>query len=164
MILADEAADPERVALDLMIEAEHGPDSTTFLVTPSAALAEAVAERVAKLVGRLGDQRRDYVETVLGTNGGLLVARDMPDAIAFANEFAPEHLQIASATPWDVAGQITNAGEILLGQDAPFSMANFMIGVNAVLPTGGNACSASALGVMDYMKRISVAHLTRRGL
>ena len=86
-----------------------------------------------------------------------------PDAVAFTNEFAPEHLQIAASTPWDLAGQVTNAGEILLGQDAPFSMANFMIGVNAVLPTGGKACSASALGVMDYMKRISVAHLTREG-
>ena len=163
MILADDTADPERVALDLMIEAEHGPDSTTYLVTPSADLAETVADRVADLVGRLSEQRRDYVNTVLGTNGGLLVAGDMADAVAFTNEFAPEHLQIAASTPWDLAGQVTNAGEILLGQDAPFSMANFMIGVNAVLPTGGKACSASALGVMDYMKRISVAHLTREG-
>ena len=163
LILADDTADAERVALDLMIEAEHGPDSTTYLVTPSPELAKAVADRVVDLAGRLGEQRRSYVTTVLGQNGGLLVARDMDDAIAFTNEFAAEHLQIASASPWELAARIVNAGEILLGQDAPFSMANFMIGVNAVLPTGGKARSASALGVMDYIKRISIAHLTREG-
>ena len=163
MVLADEGADIERLALDLMIEAEHGPDSTTFLVTLSESAAAAVAGRIVELAERLGEQRRDYVTTVFSRNGGLLVARDLDDAIAFANEFAAEHLQIACANPWDVAARIVNAGEILLGQDAPFSMANFMIGVNAVLPTGGKARSASALGVMDYIKRMSVAHLTREG-
>ncbi len=163
LILADDTADAERVALDLMIEAEHGPDSTTYLVTPSFDLANAVADRIVDLAGQLGEQRRAYVTTVLGQNGGLLVSRDIDDAIAFTNEFAAEHLQIASSTPWDLAARIVNAGEILLGQDAPFSMANFMIGVNAVLPTGGKARSASALGVMDYIKRISIAHLTRQG-
>jgi histidinol dehydrogenase len=163
MVLADADADVERLALDLMIEAEHGPDSTTFLVTPSERVAQAVADRIAALADQLGEQRRSYVETVFSENGGLVVARDMDDAIAFANEFAAEHLQIASKQPWDVAARIVNAGEILLGQDAPFSMANFVIGVNAVLPTGGKARSASALGVMDYIKRISVAHVTPVG-
>ena len=155
LVLADGTADAERVALDLMVEAEHGPDSTTFLVTPSDKLAGAVADRIAELVQRLGEQRRAYVTTVLSENGGLLIARDMDDAIAFANEFAAEHLQIASSSPWDLAAHIVNAGEILLGQEAPFSMANFMIGVNAVLPTCGKARNASALGVMDLYQ----AHL-----
>jgi len=163
MILADDTADLYRVALDLLIEAEHGADSTTFLVTWDDALARTVAGHLNDLFGRLGAERRSYAAEALGVNGGLIVAADRGDALAFVNAFAAEHLQIASAHPRDYLDEIVNAGEILLGQDAPFSMANFMIGVNAVLPTGGKAATHSALGVMDYIKRQSIAELTPQG-
>ena len=163
MVLADETADPRRAALDLLIEAEHGPDSTTFLVCWDEGFANLVADHVVDFLGRLGPERRDWAGLALGENGGLVVARDGEDAIAFANEFAAEHLQIASTRAWDWVPRIVNAGELLLGQDAPFSMANFMIGVNAVLPTGGMAATHSALGVMDYMKRQSIADVSATG-
>ncbi len=163
MVLADETADPYRAALDLLVEAEHGPDSTTFLVCWDQAFAEAVADHVVTLLGRLGAERAEWAGLALGVNGGLVVARDGEDAVAFANEFAPEHLQIASTRAWDWVPCIVNAGELLLGQDAPFSMANFMIGVNAVLPTGGMAATHSALGVLDYMKRQSIADVSAGG-
>lgn len=163
MVLADETADPRRAALDLLIEAEHGPDSTTFLVCWDEGFANLVADHVVDFLGRLGPERRDWAGLALGWNGGLVVARDGDDAVAFANAFAPEHLQIASTRAWDWVPQIVNAGELLLGQDAPFSMANFMIGVNAVLPTGGMAATHSALGVMDYMKRQSIADVSATG-
>lgn len=163
MVLADETADPYRAALDLLVEAEHGPDSTTFLVCWDEAFAEAVAGHVVTLLGRLGAERAEWAGLALGVNGGLVVARDGEDAVAFANEFAPEHLQIASTRAWDWVPSIVNAGELLLGQDAPFSMANFMIGVNAVLPTGGMAATHSALGVLDYMKRQSIADVSAGG-
>jgi len=163
MVLADETADPFRVALDLLVEAEHGPDSTTFLVCMNEAFARTVADHVVVLLDRLGPERREWAGLALGVNGGLLVARDSADAVAFINEFAPEHLQIASTRAWDWVPCIVNAGELLLGQDAPFSMANFMIGVNAVLPTGGMAATHSALGVLDYMKRQSIADVSAGG-
>ncbi len=163
MILADDTADIDRLALDLLIEAEHGDDSTVFLVTWNEAIARAAATSVRRHLERLPPLRRDYAMAALGTNGGLAVARDRGDALAFVNAFAPEHLQIASRCPRDYLGSIVNAGEILLGQETPFSMANFMIGVNAVLPTGGRAATHSALGVMDFLKRQSIAELTAEG-
>ncbi len=163
MVLVDETADLRRVALDLLIEAEHGDDSTTFLVTWDAGLAETVAGHLVELLDRLGPERGGYAAQALGVNGGLVVAAGRDDALAFVNAFAAEHLQIASTRARDYLDAIVNAGEVLLGQEAPFSMANFMIGVNAVLPTGGKAATHSALGVMDYIKRQSIAELTREG-
>ena len=163
VVFADDTADVARAALDLLIEAEHGDDSTVFLVTWNDKFAEAVADAVSGHLETLSRERRRYACAALGTNGGLVVARDAGDALDFVNAFAPEHLQIASQRPRAWLDAISNAGEILLGQDAPFSMANYMIGVNAVLPTGGKAASRSALGVMDFLKRQSVAELTPAG-
>lgn len=163
VVFADDTADVARVALDLLIEAEHGDDSTVFLVTWNDKFAEAVADAVSGHLEALSRERRRYACAALGANGGLVVARDAGDALDFVNAFAPEHLQIASRRPRAWLDAISNAGEILLGQDAPFSMANYMIGVNAVLPTGGKAASRSALGVMDFLKRQSVAELTPAG-
>ena len=163
VVFADDTADVARVALDLLIEAEHGDDSTVFLVTWNDDFAKAVADAISGHLETLSRERRRYACAALGANGGLVVARDAGDALDFVNAFAPEHLQIASQRPRAWLDAISNAGEILLGQDAPFSMANYMIGVNAVLPTGGKAASRSALGVMDFLKRQSVAELTPAG-
>ncbi|MCE2518670.1 MAG: histidinol dehydrogenase [Alphaproteobacteria bacterium] len=163
VVFADDTADVGRVALDLLIEAEHGDDSTVFLVTWNDEFAEAVADAICGHLENLSRERRHYARAALGTNGGLVIAGDAGDALDFVNAFAPEHLQIASRRPRAWLDAISNAGEILLGQDAPFSMANYMIGVNAVLPTGGKAASRSALGVMDFLKRQSIAELTPAG-
>lgn len=163
VVFADDTADVGRVVLDLLIEAEHGDDSTVFMVTWNDEFAEAVAEAISGHLENLSRARRHYARAALGTNGGLVVAGDAGDVIDFVNAFAPEHLQIASRWPRAWLDAISNAGEILLGQDAPFSMANYMIGVNAVLPTGGKAASRSALGVMDFLKRQSIAELTPAG-
>lgn len=163
VVFADDTADVGRVALDLLIEAEHGDDSTVFLVTWNDEFAEAVADGISGHLENLSRERRCYARAALGANGGLVIAGDAGEALDFVNAFAPEHLQIASRRPRAWLDAISNAGEILLGQDAPFSMANYMIGVNAVLPTGGKAASRSALGVMDFLKRQSIAELTPAG-
>lgn len=163
LVLADGGADPERCALDLLVESEHGADSTCFLVTPDERLAQAVATRVPELWRRLSPERRRYSQAALVDNGGIVIAGDMDEAIDFANAFAPEHLQIASAEPRRWLDRIEDAGEILIGQGTPFSFANYVVGVNAVLPTGGRARAASALGVADFLKRVSVAEVTERG-
>jgi histidinol dehydrogenase len=163
LIIADESADVRLLALDLMIEAEHGPDSQALLVTPNAACARAVAELLPRLVAELPEPRRSYVTAVMAGYGGIIEARDMAEAAEIANAVAPEHLQIATRDPLETLTLIRDAGEILLGQHTPFSMANYAIGANAVLPTGGKARTASPLSVRDFMKYSSLACLTGPG-
>jgi histidinol dehydrogenase len=163
MILADGTADPYRLALDLLIEAEHGPDSQALLVTDNAAVAKAVADLLPGLAAELPEPRRGYVTTVLENYGGIILAGSMEEAAEIADAVAPEHLQIATAEPLQALSLVHNAGEFLLGQNTPFSLANYAIGANAVLPTGGKARTCSALSVRDFMKFSSVASLTEAG-
>ena len=164
MILADSSADPWRLALDLIIEAEHGPDSQALLVTDSEATASEVARVLPGLVGELPEPRSSYVTAVLENYGGIILAGGMDEAAAIADAVAPEHLQIATTDPLRTLSLVRNAGEILLGQNTPFSLANYAIGANAVLPTGGRARTCSALSVRDFMKFSSIACLTSVGL
>ena len=163
MIIADAGADPWKVALDLCIEAEHGLDSQALLVTPSRSVAEAVAEIVPEIVGALPEPRKGFVEGVLGNYGGILLCEDLNEAVEIANRFASEHLQIQTADPWATASAIRNAGEILIGENIPFSMANYATGANAVLPTGGWAHTYSPVSVHDFVKRSSIVHVTPQG-
>ena len=163
MIVADDSADPRLLALDLIIEAEHGPDSQALLVSASAACGKAVAELLPRLVAELPEPRRSYVTEVLANYGGIIKARDEAEALAIVNAVAPEHLQIATADPLATLSGVQNAGEILLGQHTPFSLANYAIGANAVLPTGGKAKTASPLSVRDFLKYSSVAYVTADG-
>ena len=163
MILADASADPRRLALDLIIEAEHGADSQALLVTDSEICARAVAALLPDLVASLPQPRSDYVTRVLENYGGIILARDGEEAAEIANAIAPEHLQIATREPLETLSAIQSAGEVLLGQNTPFSLANYAIGANAVLPTGGKAKTSSPLSVRDFLKYTSVASLTAHG-
>lgn len=164
IILADSTAKPEIVALDLLIEAEHGPDSSAFLVTDSPDLALAVRRYIPELWSKMGTQRAGFTQAVLsGPRGGILLAKDMEDAVRFANDYAPEHLEVLSDEPMDYLGQLHHAGEILLGENTPITLGNFVIGPNCVLPTGGHARTWSPLSVLDFTKRTSIAHVTRKG-
>ncbi len=164
IILADASADPKLAALDLLIEAEHGPDSSAFLVTDSLALAKAARAHIPTLWQGMGAQRAGFTRTVLGgPRGGIVVAPDMAEAVRFVNDYAPEHLEVLCEEPEDYLGQLQHAGEILLGPHTPITLGNFVIGPNCVLPTGGHARSWSPLSVHDFMKRTSLAKVTRRG-
>ncbi len=163
IVLADESPNPHTVALDLLIEAEHGSDSSALLITPSTELAQAVASLLPGLVERIPEPRRSFVADVLSGYGGILLTRDMETAISVVNEFAPEHLQIRTREPFATLQAIRNAGEILLGEHTPFSAANYAIGANAVLPTGGRARTWSPVSVRDFVKYSSVVYATRAG-
>ena len=161
IVFADASADPRLAAADLMIEAEHGPDSSAFLVTADRALAETVADRLPRLWAALGETRRGYVEAVLcGPRGGVVLAPDVEAACAFINGYAPEHLEVLSAEPFAHLPRLKHAGEILLGARTPITLGNFVIGPNCVLPTGGQARTHGPLSVFDFMKRTSIAHVT----
>jgi len=164
IILADESADGELAALDLIIESEHGPDSSAFLVTPSRRVAEAARAALVRFWAQMDPGRAAFSRAVLGgAHGGIVLTRDFDHAIAFANAYAPEHMEILAAEPMAVLGRIRNAGEVLLGPHSPISLGNYVLGPNAVLPTGGRARTASPLSVFDFMKRMSVAYVTADG-
>jgi histidinol dehydrogenase len=164
IVLADSSINPALAALDLLIEVEHGFDSSGYLVTWDTSLAEAARKALPGFIERLGEERRAYASTVLsGPMGGIILARDEDDAIAFINDYAPEHLQILSRTPERYAEKIRHAGEILLGEHAPSTLANFVVGPSHVLPTGGWARTGSALSVHDFLKRTSLVKVTREG-
>src|SRR5918995_1241163 len=132
VVLADGGADPERLAADLLIEAEHGTDTSVVLLTTRAALGE---------------------------NGGAVVVDTLDEAVAIVNRYAPEHLQVAVPDDRvdDVVEGIVNAGEILIGQHTPFSAANFVIGCPASLPTSGFAHVSSGITAATFLKRTAVA-------
>ena len=161
IVFADAGADQHLAAADLMIEAEHGPDSSAFLVTADRALAEAAAGHLPRLWAALGETRRGYVEAVLcGPRGGIVLAPDVEAAYAFVNDYAPEHLEVLSDAPFAHLEHLKHAGEILLGAKTPITLGNFVIGPNCVLPTGGQARTHGPLSVFDFMKRTSIAHVT----
>ena len=164
VIFADDSVDGRLAALDLLIEAEHGADSSAFLITTSAEVAEAALAALPGYWREMSPQRVEYTKAVLGSpRGGILLARDAEEAIAFINDYAPEHLEILSREPFAYLGRIANAGEILLGEHTPSTLGNFVLGPNHVLPTGGWAKTASPLSVFDFMKRTSIGYVTRSG-
>ena len=164
IVLCDDSADPEVAARELLVEAEHGPDSAALLVTSSSAVADAVERLVPGLAARLPDWRREFVEAVLGGYGGIVVASSLDDAIAFSNEYAPEHLHVLAREPFEVLSRLEHAGEVLLGESTSIAFGNYAIGLNAILPTGGFARGYSCVGVPDFMKRSSFAQVTDEGV
>src|SRR5271157_2026069 len=160
IILADDSADPLTAVTDLLIEAEHGPDSSAYLVTTDESLAKKALELIPLLVSALPDQRRGFCEAVFKSNGGVVLAENLEQAVEFINGFAPEHLQILTRNPHETLEMIKYAGEALLGPFTPGTLANYSIGPNAILPTSGFARTASALSVRDFTRRMSFAHVT----
>lgn len=157
--IADDSADPARLAADLLIEAEHGTDSCTLLVTTSAALAAATDAELETQIAALPAPRAEAARTSLGTNGGCVLVDDLAQAADVANAFAPEHLQVAVAAEAEdeLVGALVHAGEILLGQHTPFSAANFVIGCPASLPTNGFARVSSGITAEAFLKRTAIA-------
>jgi histidinol dehydrogenase len=163
IILADEETDPRIAALDLLIEAEHGPDSASLLVTHCQELADKIPALVGEFLKQLPKERRLYVEKVLNTYGGIILTENMEESILFINEYAPEHLEVLTREPFSILPRLKNAGEILLGPHTPITLCNFVLGPNAVLPTGSFAKTYSGVSVHDFLKRSSFAYVNRSG-
>ncbi|MBC7809801.1 MAG: histidinol dehydrogenase [Burkholderiales bacterium] len=163
IILTDEHADPRLAALDLLVEAEHGPDSAALLVTHSRAVAEQALEILPEYIAELPEWRRNFVNNVLSNYGGVLLTGSLQESIDFVNEYAPEHLEVLTADPFITLNKIKNAGEILLGHLTPIPTANYCLGLNAILPTGRFARSFSSVSVFDFLKRTGVGYLSREG-
>jgi histidinol dehydrogenase len=163
LVLADDSASPDHVAADLLAQAEHGSgDECAVLLTPSAPLAAAVRDAINRQLPRL--PRRADIAKVLRRRGALVVVRDLDEAVALAEEVAPEHLELMIRSPQRLARRIRNAGAIFVGQYAPAPLGDYVAGPNHVLPTGGSARFFSPLGVYDFVKRTSIVSASKRGL
>jgi histidinol dehydrogenase len=149
--------------LDLLVEAEHGPDSAALLVTHSREVAEAALKILPEYIAELPEWRQKFVNNVLSNYGGVLLTRSLEESIAFTNEYAPEHLELLTQEPFVTLNQIKNAGEILLGHMTPIPTANYALGLNAILPTGGFARTFSSVSVWDFLKRTGVGYLSKQG-
>jgi histidinol dehydrogenase len=164
IILADDSVSGKLAGLDLLIESEHGPDSSAYLVTWSRRVAEEALAAIPEYWKQMGELRFGYSSAVLGgAMGGIVLARDENDALAFCNEYAPEHLEVLSKEPFNYLGRLEHAGEILLGEHTPTTLGNYVIGPNHCLPTSGWARTSSAVSVFDFLKRTSIAYVTSRG-
>ena len=166
LVIADHTADPERLASDLLIEAEHGTDSSVVLVSTSEDLLDAVDDALERQLSDLPAVRAEAARASLGPNGGAVLVDGLGEAVEVANVYAAEHLQVAvdPRRADEVVDAIENAGEILIGQDTPFSAANFVIGCPASLPTSGFAHVSSGITVNACLKRTAVARANEAAL
>lgn len=162
IIFADDTVHGGLAALDVLIEAEHGPDSSAYIVTHSRRLAEEALAALPEHWSRMSEQRVEFSRKVLtGRFGGIILTASVEDSIDFVNAYAPEHLEILSTDPFSHLGRITEAAEILMGPYTPVSIANFGLGPNAVLPTSRWARTWGPLSTHDFLKRSSVGYVTR---
>lgn len=162
LVLAGPPADPHRVALDLITQAEHGPDSPAILVTTDPVFADAVEAAVNDLLATA--LRRDILLRSLGEHGRIVLAPDLDAAIDFANDYGPEHCSVDVEPLEPTVERIRNAGSLFVGPWAPESAGDYATGANHVLPTGGLARSSGGLAVEDYGKFLQVQRITREGL
>ncbi len=163
LVIADGSANPAYVAADLLAQAEHGSgDECAVLLTPVRALAVAVQHEVERQLRAL--PRRANIARVLRRRGALVVVRDLDEAVAVADQVAPEHLEVMVVRPQPWVARLRNAGAIFVGPFAPAPLGDYLAGPNHVLPTGGTARFFSPLGVYDFVKRTSVISASRAGL
>jgi histidinol dehydrogenase len=163
IILADEHADARLAALDLLVEAEHGAESAAILVTHSREIAERALDLLPQYIAELPAWRQNFVNNVLSHYGGVLLTESIDQSIGFVNAYAPEHLEVLTADPFVTLQKLNNAGEILLGSYTPIPTANYCLGLNAILPTGGFARSFSSVSVWDFLKRTGIGFSSREG-
>lgn len=162
LVYADATADPALVAADLVSQAEHSPDTICGLVTTSERLASQVRSEVDGIVK--GIARADIVAASIRENGFAAICRDEKSCIEFANEFAPEHLEIITKKPAAIAKKIESAGLVLIGPDSPSSASDYALGSNHVLPTMGFGKSRASLSVLDFVKITNRVQVSRAGL
>ena len=161
LVLADEFASAELAAADLLAQAEHDVLATPILVTTSLAFAEAVA---AQVEAQLPSLEREAIARAAIARGGAVVARNLEDAMALANEFAPEHLCLLVRDPAALLPLVRNAGGVFLGESSPEVLGDYNAGPSHVMPTGGSARFASPLSVLDFLRITSVVGLAEDDL
>jgi histidinol dehydrogenase len=150
LVIADDSCDPRRVALEMLAQAEHDPSAAVLAVVLDADTASLIMRAVDSALSC--QPRRDIIVSALASRGGVVVADSLDDAIAFTNEYAPEHLLIATRSEDTVLDRCRNAGTIFIGASSSVSFGDYLTGANHVLPTGGLARAYSGLSVLDFFR------------
>jgi histidinol dehydrogenase len=162
LVLADDSANPQLIALDMISQAEHGADSVAGLITTSEKLATEVQSCVTKIA--TSASRKEIISEALEEYGFIITCDGIEEAVELANVFAPEHLEVMTKAPMEVAEKITSAGLILLGPYSPVSLSDYGSGTNHVLPTGGFGHAFSGLSALDFARRVSIVESSKQGL
>jgi histidinol dehydrogenase len=162
VVVADGSVPPAWAAIDVLLQAEHGPDGLAWLLTWDEVCADAVADEVARLVPR--SSRREHLEATLAEGGYVVLCDDAEQALAVSNAIAPEHLELLVADPDALLPLVRHAGAVFCGPWAPASVGDYLAGPNHVLPTFGSARFAGALRVDDFLTHIHVVSLDADGL
>lgn len=159
VVIADETADPEFIVMDMFAQAEHDPDASAVLITPSASLASAVLESAERLIGSM--KRRDVIADALKHNGAIVIVNDLREACEVSNMIAPEHLELHVQHSWDILPDLRHAGAIFMGSYSCETIGDYYAGPNHTLPTNGTARFFSPLSVRDFVKHTSIISYSR---
>lgn len=158
LIVADRTADPSFLAADLMSQAEHDKMASAILLTTSVDIAKSTAHEIEKQIKTL--ERQNIIEESLENYGEIIVCEDLEQALKFANELAPEHLELCISEPLKYIGKVDNAGSVFLGNFSPEPLGDYYAGPNHVLPTSGTARFFSPLSVDSFIKKSSFIYYT----
>lgn len=153
-VLADESANPHHLAIDLLSQAEHDEMASSILITPVQRIADETAKEIQAWLKKL--PREEIARKSIEERGAIIVTEDMEEAIRLMNLIAPEHLEVATANPFELLASIRHAGAIFLGHNTPEAIGDYVAGPNHTLPTGGTARFYSPLGVENFMKKSSI--------
>ncbi len=158
VIVADDSANPTWVAADMMAQAEHTA-GTALLITPSRKLADEVGASLQALVAALPEPNRSDIGESFASRSGCVIAEDLLEAVALADDYAPEHLCLSVKDPWAWVGRISNAGGVFVGEHSFEVLGDYAAGPSHVMPTGGTARFAPPLNVLDFMRVMNVIAL-----
>ncbi|WP_024955321.1 histidinol dehydrogenase [Sulfurospirillum arcachonense] len=161
-ILADESADTNFLAIDLLSQAEHDEMASSILITPSQRIADETSKKVYEWLEKLN--RKDIAMASIKDRGAIIVTKDMDEAIELMNEIAPEHLEVMTEHPFDLLPTIKHAGAIFMGRYTPEPIGDYIAGPNHTLPTGGTAKFYSPLGVENFIKKSSIISMSKEGI
>jgi len=162
LVWADDKANPRYLACDLLSQAEHDVRASAILITTSSSLAEKVKEEIEQELKDLN--RREIIQEALRNQGKLIIAEDEEIILEFINNFAPEHLELQIENPWQILGEIKNAGAIFVGAYSPEPLGDYWAGPNHILPTSGGAKCFSPLSVADFTKKSSLIFYDQENL
>ena len=161
-ILADDSANANHIAIDLLSQAEHDEMASSILITPSQELADSVKVEIQKWLEKL--PRKDIAKKSIDERGAIIVTKDMNEAIELMNQIAPEHLEVATMSPFELLPYIKHAGAIFLGHNTPEAIGDYVAGPNHTLPTGSTAKFYSPLGVENFMKKSSIISFSKEAI
>lgn len=162
LVIADGKSDPAFVAADLLSQAEHDKNASAVLVTDSEDLANKVATEIENQLSLLS--REEIARASVDNNGKIIVADNLEDVFAVANEIAPEHLELCVDNPFDYLDKIKNAGSIFMGRYCPEALGDYFAGPNHTLPTSGTARFSSPLSVDDFVKKSQFVYYSKNAL